>query len=132
MHDQPTALPIAEDRNPSEATSTARWRVHLRDTALRNALQKRATGVPTYSVPEAAALLSISQEYLYRLVQAGGFPAVRLRLGGNQGRYVVPANAVEQLLSDAADTGRCVDAAEWTSDWRRTASAPVEVPSWPR
>jgi excisionase family DNA binding protein len=96
-------LPQASGRR-----GAAEWRGVLRDQALNSALQKRAAGVPTFTVPEAAALLSISQEYLYRLIQAGGFPAVRLRLGGNQGRYVVPAKAVEHLLDTAAAAG-CVE-----------------------
>jgi excisionase family DNA binding protein len=81
-------------------------------------MQKRADGVPTYSVPEAAALMSISQEYLYRLVQSGGFPAVRLRTAHGQGRYVVPAQAVERLLDGAAHTGGCVESSEFAAQWR--------------
>ncbi|GAA3435632.1 helix-turn-helix domain-containing protein [Kutzneria kofuensis] len=89
----------------------------VRTAAMRTALQKRSAGVPTYSVSEAAVLLSISQEYLYRLIQAGGFPAVQLRIGGRQGRYVVPAKAVEQLLNDAIETAECIDAETWTQQW---------------
>src|SRR3954464_8580596 len=92
------------------------WRESLR--AHRNAVQKRANGVPTYSVPEAAALLSISQEYLYRLIQANGFPAVRMRVGSGQGRYVVPAKAIEQLLDSAAADGACVESAAVAEQWR--------------
>jgi excisionase family DNA binding protein len=92
----------------------------LRGQALRNAIQKRDNGVPTYTVSEAAALLSISQEYLYRLIQAGEFPAVRMRIGGRQGRYVVPAKAVEHLLDHATDVGNCVETADWTKTWQRT------------
>ncbi|MGD9986353.1 helix-turn-helix domain-containing protein [Pseudonocardia sp.] len=73
-----------------------------RSSALDRAIRKRANGVPTYTVPEAAALLSISQEYLYRLIQAEAFPAVRMGLGGRHGRYVIAAKAVEQLLDGAA------------------------------
>jgi excisionase family DNA binding protein len=94
------------------------WRESLRTQALENAMRKRAAGVPTYSVPEAAALLSISQEYLYRLIQADGFPAVRMRAGRAQGRYVVPAKAVERLLDRAADAGSCVESAEMAEQWR--------------
>jgi excisionase family DNA binding protein len=106
--------------NPSEVgqrpTVTVRsrppdLRETLREQALSSAIRKRAAGVPTYSVPEAAALLSISQEYLYRLIQAGGFAAVRMRSGRNQGRYVIPAKAVEQLLDEAASVGTCVESA---------------------
>lgn len=93
----------------------------LRGNALRNALAKRESGVPTYSVPEAAALLSISQEYLYRLIQADSFPAVQMSIGGRQGRYVVPAKAVERILDDAVASGRCIEAAAWTQA-RNTAT----------
>lgn len=82
----------------------------VRTSALDSAIRKRTEGVPTYTVPEAAALLSISQEYLYRLIQADAFPAVRMRLSGRHGRYVVPAKAVEQLLDDAVG-GRIDEAA---------------------
>lgn len=113
---------------PNNATSTAQvdggnaanggLRGSLRAAALANAMRKRDLGVPTYTVPEAAVLLSISQEYLYRLIQAGGFPALRIRIGGRQGRYVVPAAAVDRLLSDAASGSSCVEADEWTAAWR--------------
>jgi len=103
------------------------WRSSLRDQALRNAMRKRSAGVPTYSVPEAAALLSISQEYLYRLIQADGFPAVRMRSGRAQGRYVVPAKAVERLLDGATDAGNCVESAELTALWRTAAAAGGEA-----
>ena len=78
-------------------------RAAIRTSVLDRAIRKRAEGVPTYTVPEAAALLSISQEYLYRLIQADAFPVVRMQLGGRNGRYVIPAKAVEQLLDDAVD-----------------------------
>ena len=89
----------------------------VKETALTNALRKRQAGVPTYSVSEAAALLSISQEYLYRLIQSGGFPAVHMRIGAKQGRYVVPAKAIDQLLAEAVATGECLDAETWTQRW---------------
>lgn len=94
----------------------------LRQVALTNALQKRQAGVPTYSVPEAAALLSISQEYLYRLIQADGFPAVRMQRGGGQGRYVVPAKAVEMILDHTARAGGCVDIGDLAADWQAIVS----------
>ena len=107
------------------AISRPEWRVRCRDLAMRNALSKRAAGVPTYTVAETAVLLSISPEHLYRLVRAGAFPAVKLRMGGDQGRYVVPAQAVENLLAAAAESGGCVDSQEWTQSWQqnRTASS---------
>jgi excisionase family DNA binding protein len=95
----------------------------LRAQALESAMRKRGAGVPTYSVPEAAALLSISQEYLYRLIQSDGFPAVRMRAGrGKQGRYVVPARAVERLLDLASEDGGCVESADFAAVWQRSAA----------
>jgi excisionase family DNA binding protein len=91
------------------------WRSELRNQALRTAMAKRAAGVPTYSVPEAAALLSVSQEHLYRLIHADAFPAVRMALAGSQGRYVIPARAVERLLGETDAGGVQVEVAEWTA-----------------
>jgi len=67
--------------------------------------------VPSYTIPEAAALCSVSPEHLYRLVRSGMFPALRLARGGEKGRYVIPARAVEQLLNEATDANACVDVA---------------------
>lgn len=103
------------------------WRGALREQTLANAMRKRATGVPTYSVPEAAALLSISSEYLYRLIQRGGFPAVRMRLSGSKGRYVVPADAVDQLIRDTASATSSVEVREWTDSYTPTSRAAKEA-----
>lgn len=92
-------------------------RSRLRNQALDSAMRKRTGGVPTYSIPEAAALMSISQEYLYRLVQGEAFPAVRMRLRSGHGRYVIPAKAIEKLLNDATESGACVDAAQIAAQW---------------
>ena len=62
--------------------------------------------MPTYSVPEAAALLSVSQEHLYRLIRANAFPAVPMGIGLERGHYVVPAAAVEEILATAAERTR--------------------------
>lgn len=98
------------------------WRESLRDQALQSAMRKRSTGVPTYTVPEAAALLSVSQEYLYRLIQAAAFPAVRMRSGRNQGRYVVPAKAIERLLDEATADSSCVESADWSERWHASTA----------
>ncbi|MPY97743.1 MAG: helix-turn-helix domain-containing protein [Actinophytocola sp.] len=107
------------DASPDEAPAVEGRPQHrevLRNLALKNALRKRAEGVPSYKVPEAAALLSISQEYLYRLIQADGFPAIRMGQGGKP-RYVVPAKAIELILEHAAAAGNCVDIAELVAEW---------------
>ena len=51
----------------------------LPDRHLTSALRKRELGVPTYSVAEAAALLSVNTMSLYRAIRQDGFPAVTLR-----------------------------------------------------
>ncbi len=83
-----------------------------REHALRSALRKRAANVPSLTIPEAAALCSVSREHLYRLVRAGAFPAVRM-----QGRYVIPAAVVEQLFNSAAASTEAVDVSEWAVGW---------------
>jgi excisionase family DNA binding protein len=110
MHGQATTRGTDEPQ-PGTGAQRLQWRQACRDLALRNALRKREAGVPTYSVPEAAALLSVSHEHLYRLIRADAFPAIRMRTGAEQGRYVVPANAVEELLKAATDGGGRVEAA---------------------
>lgn len=88
---------------------TAQWRETRASQALASALRKQAAGVPTYTVHEAAALLSISPEHLYRLIRADAFPAVRMRSSAEHGRYVIPARAVEQMLNDATEAGSPID-----------------------
>jgi excisionase family DNA binding protein len=108
-----TQATTASSTQPERSVGGRQTRELMRNVALQNAIRKRADGVPTYTVPEAAALLSISQEYLYRLIQADMFPAVHMRIGRNQGRYVVPAKVVEKLLDDAATAANSLDLAEW-------------------
>lgn len=103
------------------------WRGTLKEQALASAMQKWATGVPTYSVPEAAALLSISSEYLYRLIQRGGFPAVRMCLSGSHGRYVVSAEAVERLLDKATSATASVDVTDWTASYAAASRTAKEA-----
>lgn len=98
---------------PSEPTELGA-RLIRGEQVLRNALQKRALGVPTYTVPEAAALLSRSREHLYRLIRAGAFPAVGMTRG-RRGDYVIPAKAVEAMLDAATVTGAVVSAADFGS-----------------
>lgn len=107
----------AQDAGQQAGTSASDLRGVLRLRALESAIAKRAAGVPSYSVPEAAVLMSISQEYLYRLIQSDGFPAVHMRAGVGQGRYVVPAAAVDQLLKSAVHAGRLIESADFTADW---------------
>lgn len=96
---------LSAARNGADATGT---RLERREKTLQTALRKRAAGVPTYTVPEAAALLSVSHEHLYRLIRADAFPALDMRRHRDQGRYVVPAQAVEEMLTAATESAALV------------------------
>jgi len=112
MQDQATT--VGGNQPPVESgVVRARWRSARREVTLQAALRKRAAGVPTYTVPEAAALLSVSQEHLYRLIKSDAFPAVDMRRRLDQGRYIVPAQAVEAMLDAATANGALVSAAAY-------------------
>lgn len=63
------------------------------------------------SVSEAAPLLRLSEMTLYRAIQAGQFPAVRIR-----GRLIIPSIAIDEMIAAAMADGRMVDAADWVRD----------------
>ena len=63
-----------------------------------------------YTVAEAARLLRLSTMTLYRAIEAGQFPAIRIRT-----RIVVPARAIDEMVGQALDSRRCVEAASWGS-----------------
>lgn len=112
-----------EPANRPAETRDVPVRHRVRGLALDSAIKKRSEGVPTYTVPEAAALLSISQEYLYRLIQAEAFPAVRMRLSGKHGRYVIPAKAIEQMLDGAAGSAQPIEADTFAKTWSQSGGA---------
>ena len=63
-----------------------------------------------YSVAATARMLGASEMTVYRAIQAGEFPALRIR-----GRIVVPAKALEALTEEALSRRSVVDVAEWTA-----------------
>lgn len=63
-----------------------------------------------FSVSEVAAMLGTSEMTLYRAINAGEFPAIRIR-----GRLIVPAKAIDSMIDAATTTGAMVDAADWVS-----------------
>ena len=63
-----------------------------------------------YSVAATARMLGASEMTVYRAIQAGEFPALRIR-----GRIVVPARALEALTEEAVSRRSVVDVAEWTA-----------------
>jgi len=68
-----------------------------------------------YTVREAARILRVDPATVYRAIREDAFPAVRVRT-----RYVVPAAALQKLVTEAAESGGCVDVARPASQ-RRTA-----------
>lgn len=70
------------------------------------------TGTPRtyYSVAETAAMFGMSDMTLYRAINDGQFPAVRVR-----NRLFVPAKVVDALAEAALNSGALVDAADWTA-----------------
>ncbi len=68
-----------------------------------------------YTVKEAARILRVDPATLYRAIRDDAFPAIRVRT-----RYVVPAAALDKLISEAAESGGCVDVARMAAE-RRTA-----------
>jgi excisionase family DNA binding protein len=61
-----------------------------------------------YSVAQVATLFGISAMTLYRAINDGQFPAVRIR-----GRLIVPAQAVEAMAEAAVAEQGIVNAAGW-------------------
>lgn len=78
--------------------------------------KKRAKDtVVFYTVREAAKLLRVDASTLYRAIRDDVFPAVRI-----QSRYIVPSQAITQLIDEAIATESCVDVAKIAAE-RRTA-----------
>ncbi|WP_199435486.1 helix-turn-helix domain-containing protein [Qaidamihabitans albus] len=78
------------------------------DTPMPNA------GTPVfYTVREAARLLRVDPSTLYRAIREDTFPAVRVRY-----RYVIPAAALDRLITEAAESGHCVDPARMLAERR--------------
>lgn len=67
-----------------------------------------------YTVAETARLLRVDAATIYRAIRDNAFPAIRVR-----SRYSVPAAAVEQMVSQATESGCCVDVAAIAAERRR-------------
>lgn len=71
-------------------------------------------GRPTfYTVREAAHVMRCDPSTLYRAIREDAFPAVRVRT-----RCVVPAAAVDELATEASESGGCVDVARMAQEHR--------------
>jgi excisionase family DNA binding protein len=74
------------------------------------------------SVPQTARLLGVDPMTLYRAIEAGEFPAIRIR-----GRLTIPSLVIEQLITSAIATGGVVDVAAWRAA-QATPAAPTAPP----
>jgi len=63
-----------------------------------------------FSVAETARMFGMSTMTLYRAIECGEFPAVRIR-----GRLIIPARAIDDMVEAAVADGRQVDAADWVN-----------------
>lgn len=68
------------------------------------------SGPRFYSVSQVAALLGMSAMTIYRAIEAGEFPAVKIR-----GRWIVPAKAVDAMEEAALAERGAVDAGDFVS-----------------
>jgi excisionase family DNA binding protein len=67
-----------------------------------------------YTVREAAKILRLDPATLYRAIREDAFPAIKIRT-----RYIVPADAIERMAAEAAETGSTVDIGRMVAE-RRT------------
>src|SRR6266700_618725 len=70
--------------------------------------QQRQAVPRFYTVSETANMLRTSAITMYRAINDGEFPAVRVR-----GRLIVPAKVIDALIEAAVETYSLVDAADW-------------------
>lgn len=71
-----------------------------------------------YSVAEVAEMSGISSVTLYRAINAGEFPAVRVR-----NRVIVPARVLDALIEGAVEAGAVVDASSYVVTRREDGGA---------
>ncbi len=65
------------------------------------------------SVAQAAELFGMSPMTLYRAINCGEFPAVKIR-----GRFVIPVQAIDAMVEAATSGQGLVDAADWAPGGR--------------
>jgi excisionase family DNA binding protein len=88
---------------------------------------RTGSGRRCVAVAVAARMLDIGPMTLYRAINAGQFPAIKFR-----DRWLVPVEAIDQLIEVALTTGAAVDIETWTPTWltaRRAAVLPPNTPT---
>ena len=63
-----------------------------------------------YNVHQAARILGVSPMTMYRAINDGTFPAIRVR-----NRFAVPAKAIDDMEEAALETRSVVNAADWVA-----------------
>jgi excisionase family DNA binding protein len=91
--------------------------------AYRNRGATVPAGSPTfYSVSQVARMFGMSAMTLYRAIEQGQFPAMRIR-----GRLIIPARAIDDMVDAAVSDGRQVDAADWVNQPEPVGSSLVSA-----
>jgi excisionase family DNA binding protein len=75
--------------------------------------------VAFYKVSEVAAMFRMSSLTLYRAIQDGEFPGIRVRR-----RYVIPAKPID-AMRQMAEAGQFVDPMVWVRDQREAVEGGV-------
>lgn len=89
-------------------------------------VKERFAKAPLFlTVRESAALLRVDDVTVTRAIAAGEFPAVKIRR-----RYVIPSAAIDRIIREVVESGRCIDLADWTRAWAAETGAPL--PAWTR
>ena len=78
------------------------------DSAGQNADRGYPPAPRFYSVTATARILGVSPMTLYREIDDGHFPAIRIR-----NRLVIPAKAIEDMVDAAILTRSVVHASDW-------------------
>ena len=74
-----------------------------------------------YTVSETAAMLRTSAITMYRAINSGEFPAVRVR-----GRLIIPAKVIDALIEAAVESHSLVDSADWVTPGDSAAAVPTQ------
>lgn len=69
-----------------------------------------------FTVAEAATVLRTCAMTVYRAIQAGEMPAIKVR-----GRYVIPSRVFDEMEDAALTSGAVVSAANWSEGGTRDA-----------
>lgn len=63
-----------------------------------------------YNVKEAALMLRVSEQTLHRAIDAGEFPAIRIRR-----RKIIPAVVIDEMVDAARAGNKVIDPADWVA-----------------